>query len=254
MDGSVNLPYLGEVAGNSGADAGNLDTAVDTLRFFNIPARFSLRPLEGNRWGARLRAELAFGVHDFDSFLGDLDFGRVKALVLLPGVELPVRVNEWLVARPYLDLGAGMVTDGTGWAFLTRGGLALETEHHWHRLLFQTEPKLEYSLSRGRRPSLEDGLGQVGLKLGVRHPLGFALRGQRVDAGAYFDFSYFYDDVELRSPGGSSTRIDTQYEVGVSVGSVEIARIWKLSVPRIGVGYRFGDGVRGISIRLGGRF
>ena len=120
--------------------------------------------------------------------------------------------------------------------------------------MLQLEPKLEYTLNRSSGPTLEEGLGLVGLKLGARHPLGITLRSTRLDAGAYFDFDYYFDDVELRSPAGPPTRIDQQYEVGLSIGTAEVAKVWKLSVPRFVVGYRFGDGVRGIHIVLGGRF
>ena len=94
----------------------------------------------------------------------------------------------------------------------------------------------------------------MGLKFGARHPLGINARGAPLDAGAYFDFSYYFDDVELRSPGGPPARIDRQYEVGLSIGTVGTAKVWKLSVPRVAFGYRFGDGVRGIRITLGRRF
>jgi len=253
-DPALNLPYFEEVVGDPAADGGSIDTGIEKIRYLSIPARFTLKPLEGRRWGARIRFEASLGVHRFDDFFGDLGFGTVKAVTLMPGLELPVRMSDWLVARPYVDVGTGLVTDGAGWAFLARSGLALETEHTWRRFLFQLEPKLEYIISESGNSSLEDDLGLLGLKIGVRHPLGLRLRGRELDAGLYYSVSYYFDDVVLRSPGGASRRINLQQEVGFTLGSEEIVKIWKLSVPRIGFGYRYGDGVSGLRIKFGGRF
>ena len=52
---------------------------------------------------------------------------------------------------------------------------------------------------------------------------------------------------------GGRESVRWQYEVGVTLGfRVQAPKIWFIRVPRLGVGYRFGDGLEGLSIRIGG--
>jgi hypothetical protein len=45
-----------------------------------------------------------------------------------------------------------------------------------------------------------------------------------------------------------------QWEVGVSIGTVNTAYLWKVPIPRIGVGYRFGSDLSIVRLVFGSAF
>jgi hypothetical protein len=45
--------------------------------------------------------------------------------------------------------------------------------------------------------------------------------------------------------------VSNQFEFGISVGSATPFKLWILENPRIGVSYRFGDGLTGVRVNFG---
>jgi hypothetical protein len=89
------------------------------------------------------------------------------------------------------------------------------------------------------------------IALTARHTLGFRVGGHLPDAGVFFDAGYDFQTFELSSVTANDEG-DTNLEVGVDLGfSRGRPKIGPFSVPRLRVGYRFGD-VEGFRIRLGG--
>jgi hypothetical protein len=71
--------------------------------------------------------------------------------------------------------------------------------------------------------------------------------------GAYFEPGFFPNGLNFTGAEGSRESTTAQYEIGFTVGFREQApKIWVIRVPRLGVGYRFGDGLTGLRIRIGG--
>jgi len=249
----VDLPFLLNYGGAGGASSGGFDAGGQSLRFLRLPISSEpLVPGDERRWGLRLRFELSLGVYDFFDLVGGPGFDSVKAVTLLPGFAVPIALHPGFVLVPFVDLGSAYVSEGGGWAFLARTGMQLEAEHRRGELLLLARPKLEYLWSRGERPALNDEIGSIGIKLGARHPTPLAPRGHRIDFGAYGEYEYFYSRVDLLDDGGFE--VEHQLEFGGSLGTAESLRLWFFDLPRLSAGYRFGDGVAGVRVRLGGRF
>ena len=87
----------------------------------------------------------------------------------------------------------------------------------------------------------------------ARYPLGFTIGGSTPDVGGYFEPGFFPNGLSFTNSDGSRTSIQKQYEVGITLGFRDLApKIWFFRVPRLGVGYRYGDGLTGLQIRIGG--
>ena len=52
-------------------------------------------------------------------------------------------------------------------------------------------------------------------------------------------------------PGGSPLEVSNQFEFGINLGSATPFTLWVIENPRIGVSYRFGDGLTGVRMQLG---
>jgi len=96
-----------------------------------------------------------------------------------------------------------------------------------------------------------EGFGTLQNGLEVRHPIGFHVKGFVPDVGVSFVHYYFFPSAKFSLPGESPLEVSHQFEFGVSVGSAQPATLWILENPRIGVSYRFGDGLTGFRVNFG---
>ena len=71
------------------------------------------------------------------------------------------------------------------------------------------------------------------------------------DVGVSFLHYYFFPSAKFSLPGQGPLEVSNQFEFGVSVGSAKPTRLWIFENPRIGVNYRFGDGLTGVRVNVG---
>ena len=72
-----------------------------------------------------------------------------------------------------------------------------------------------------------------------------------LDLGLFAVSHRFLGDLEVARFLEESIVAADLYEVGFSIGTLEKVRLWKLGVSRLGLAYRFGSGVRGVSLSFG---
>lgn len=86
--------------------------------------------------------------------------------------------------------------------------------------------------------------------LTARRPLVPERPGRRADVLVY-GFSEAFTDAPAGPAGEPSHGDDLQHEVGFTFGTTETIRIWRIPLPRVGFGYRFGAGLEVYRIVLG---
>ena len=94
------------------------------------------------------------------------------------------------------------------------------------------------------------------LRVGVtaRRPFDVAGNGRRADYLVYGFADAFLDTPESPLNGEEGGGGDTQLELGVTFGATEPIRLWRIPLPRIGLGYRFGDGLSVYRLVFGAPF
>jgi hypothetical protein len=95
------------------------------------------------------------------------------------------------------------------------------------------------------------GFGTLQNGLEVRHPLGFQVKGFVPDVGGSFVHYYFFPAAKFSLPGENPLEVSHQFEFGVNFGSAKPATLWIFENPRLGVSYRFGDGLTGVRVTFG---
>jgi hypothetical protein len=95
------------------------------------------------------------------------------------------------------------------------------------------------------------GYGTLQNGLEVRHPLGFQVKGLVPDVGGSFVYYYFFPSAKFSLPGKLPLEVSNQFEFAISVGAAKPATLWIFENPRIGVSYRFGDGLTGFRVNFG---
>jgi hypothetical protein len=95
------------------------------------------------------------------------------------------------------------------------------------------------------------GYGTLQNGLEVRHPIGVRVKGLVPDVGGSFVYYYFFPSAKFSLPGQLPLEVSHQFEFGISVGAAKPATLWIFENPRIGVSYRFGDGLTGFRVNFG---
>jgi hypothetical protein len=101
-----------------------------------------------------------------------------------------------------------------------------------------------YSGNRSHRARIED-YTTIELGADIQWPLRYRLGTRQVRAGGYAIVRYFPD---LDLPSSFNRDFGRIYEVGLSFSTVPDLRLYKIKLPWIGIGYRFGDLFDGIRI------
>jgi hypothetical protein len=231
---------------------GGYSVGEETVSTLRLPISHRMRSIEENDWGVRLKFPISFGVYNFDfpDIVDGISSDRLKTLAFVPAVEFLVPLNERWTLKPYQDLGLGKDFEGGDLFLLSTTGLKGIYVHPWRAVTFTFGPGVRYSLSHSSSGLNNDDFAAVEVGLDTRYPLGFAIGDHEVDSSVYVIARHFFRTLVFQQPGGS-IEIERQFEVGLTFGTTPRPLVWKFRLPRITVGYRFGEGLRGIRIKLG---
>jgi hypothetical protein len=96
-----------------------------------------------------------------------------------------------------------------------------------------------------------DDFSKLESGLDFRIPLGFRIRGEEADLGL-FGKSYLYlEELELLTPEGDQFDLQAQWEVGATFGTRRPFKWLGVQIPRVGLSFRFGDGVTAFRVVFG---
>lgn len=180
---------------------------------------------------------------------------RVKVdqdmMSVIPGVELqwePVR--NWHI-KPFINAGlAWQVYDSStpnglsvddSFVLVYATGLGSLYQMFWEKFTFSLGNRISWAGNTNFHQSVEQSFGLLENGIDVKHPLGFTYKGYEPDVSVFFNWYYFIPDTQFDRAFRDPLKVENQYEVAATVGFVEPKKLWILSNPRIGVGYRFGD-------------
>lgn len=218
-----------------------------TLQIYRLPLGWRISEPADGRPGIRLRLPVTVGLYDFEP-RDVIDTGfpdRLDTLSLAGGVEFDFELAADWHLLPYFEAGraweAGSATDAT----LYSAALHLHRDRQHGDRLGRFFTGVVYAGVSLDGPAGTADLLKVEAGVEGRRRLGFDLGGQDADGGLYLLVEGYPDQPEepvVRSSGGSSS-LPLQAEVGMTLGTVEPIRIWGLPLPRIGFGYRFGEGL-----------
>lgn len=228
----------------------------NTVQVYRLGFGVGLRPVEGHRWGLRLRVPLTFGFYDFN-LASVLETGLPDGLATVavaPELRFEIPMNERWSLMPFGALGVGHDFSAHRWSYITAAGLRSRLALDWRSFDFLVGNRLVYAAYTTSGLGFGDDFGAIESGVDARHSLGFSVAGQRVDAGLFFvDYVYFLSP-DLAHFIGESLSIDQQWEFGLTLGTMTPWKVLGLEMPRIGMGYRFGAGTSLLRIIIGGPF
>jgi len=217
-----------------------------TVQVYRLPFSWTPRRETPDHFGVRLTLPVTIGFFDFQP-RDVVESGvpqHLDTLSFVPGLELrfPVRDN-WLL-MPYVE--AGMAADRTGEtrAYVYTAGVRSVADFTSGRFRLTLGDDAVYTrvdAGAGEQPG--DDFAAIQVCLEARHGMGFSAWGKEADYALYATLDLQYGDPHFPIDHEDRSRLDDQYEVGVTFGRAEPAKIWGVELPRLGFGYRFASGV-----------
>lgn len=252
----------------SQAGSGIYDIEGRVVQIYRIPVSFGVKALgaEERSWGVSVSSPLTFGFYDFkpeDVLTGEFPT-HVGTASLLPGVAFPVRAKINWILTPHIDFGAAKDFSGGDLAWVYDVGLRSDVTFpagSWDALATQ---EALWAGAAQTGSALTGWYGQADVGFEFRHLLPWSSARSQWDLGLFIVYRRYFKDDRSESvtyaavaPDPDATPaswVDEQTEIGFSFGTRPKLSWWKLSVPNLGLSYRFGDGVQGVRLIFGASF
>lgn len=244
------------------ARAENSDTNEPTASSLNyVSARGNLysksfRRIGEDGWGAKLNIRGKIGIHKFETWddLLKLDKENIATAGIEPKLTMafPILFLEDVLISPRasFELMEDYSSDETTGLLSAQAGLALV----YNKPGFYEELSVSLGANYGTRYAY-DGLNpadfaSVSLEASSKHYLGFQVGKYKVMMHPYGKYGYYFESLVVEAPSGGDLLIRNETEIGATIQSSPRRLIWKIKMPRIKIGYTFGDGVKGVKISL----
>jgi hypothetical protein len=222
------------------------------VQVYSLPLSYTLRPPSEGRPGIKLNFPVTLGFYDFKAL--DLIEGTlpndVATISVIPGAEFlfPVREN-WSLTQ-FVDFGAGKDFSGGSLTWIWSTGVNSLAVFSRDDLETTLGNKLQYAAynapgedNRGNFMVFETGLD-------LMRPLRISSSGRTNRFSLYLMNQIYFNGLELLSYRDNLVKVQYQYEVGFTYVPHKPFKLWLLNVPRIGLGYRFGDGLTAFRLVL----
>ena len=173
--------------------------------------------VEGRTFGIRLRLTSVIGFAQFDQ-IEEFDINSVNLGAVFPGIEFLFKTGERSMLRPYIDVGWAGASEADNSILYGELGLRTEFVFPWKRWELGIEPRLKGGYSFTDIEDADLSNVEISAKMDARYPLGFEIGGQTPDIGAYFQPSWFPNDISFATSSGIQGSVQSQYEVGATFG------------------------------------
>ena len=233
--------------------SGVYSVAGRTLQIYRLPFSHTIRSTDDSGFGIELTLPVTFGFFDFE--LQDIEDGdlptRVDSVSFVPGLRLAFEVAPGWTLEPYAEAGIARAQNANAHANVYSAGVASLYEFDGQGFDWLLRNDLVWAGVDVRGTSGQDRFVRLQTVLTARRPFS---QGSAADYLLYALNEYYVDQpggpVDSALQDGSSM----QYEVGVTLGWRETRRLWKIPLPRVGVGYRFGSNLDVFRIVFGTPF
>ncbi len=225
------------------------------VQIYRLPFEWDLRPPTQERVGLAITLPVTLGFYSYrvqDVVTGDLP-KSVDTYSFLPGLEVSRLVGaQWRVAT-FAEVGVATVHADTRKSLIYDGGVRARYEFRLGQAHVRYGTELLYAASQ-LSGEAKDTMTRLTNGLDGRFHTPMVLRGEGVDYGPYA-LSELYLKRPTAPDSSAGPQLTTaQWEVGVTVGTVNTAYIYRIPVPRLGIGYRFGAHLSAFRLVFGAAF
>jgi len=222
-----------------------------TLQVYRLPLSVTFRSSEDSHGGWRFTFPMTFGFYDFQA--EDIrDNGlpaNVATLSLVPGAEFLVPVKEHWLLKPYAEAGYVWDRSGDADSAIYSAGIRSRFDFQSGGFDMILGNGLDYALVDPVAFEGRDAMVMAETAFSASHLFVSGSRGQ-ADYAPYFVWRVYFGGTDHPLEGEDSSTL-SQYEAGMTFGSRDPVKLWKVPLPRIGVAYLFGRELSAIRIVFG---
>ncbi|HTS52506.1 MAG TPA: hypothetical protein VMH26_04465 [Burkholderiales bacterium] len=230
------------------------DRIVSVLQ---IPFAYQLKALtedewglKEDQWGLKVVAPVSFGFYDFRfSELVDGETPKgVGTASIFPGVEAQIPVTRNWRVKPYANVGWGWDLSDGGGALIYAGGV---------KSLVWAPIGKDSIVSVGNQLTLagyspEGGTNQpIGVfvaGLNLETPTDMRVLDRPIIVGGHLIYYYYFKRLRFPTNNDVQNKIEEQGEIAFSLSVKKAIDFNLFDLDRIGLGFRFGGGVQGVSL------
>jgi hypothetical protein len=229
---------------------GDPTVSSGTVNDIRMPFGYTLIPPDGRPWGLRLRLIVYAGIYDLN-FANAVDLNlRFQSLAATPGVEFLIPVGKGWTLKPFTEIGYARNFDQDVHFGVWSIGMRTLTEWQQREVQIRLGTTVQYLSTFQTDLELSDDFFELLLGLDVGVPLGFEIAGNTAYLSPYA-IRHQYIDALIARPEGEPIDIRYDNEVGLAFGTRPNIKLGFITLPRIGVGYRWGPNVSGWRLNFG---
>lgn len=232
------------------ADGGEIEDVTSTgFQVYRIPISYPIRRLGEKPWGLRITFPISLGTYELEAAtdIGDV-VDSVQSMAVIPGVEFQVPVGERWVIKPFGEVGIGDDSRSGETHLLYATGIRARGEYETRPFELMVGTAFRYRNAAGT-DVVKNWYSTVEGGVDAQVPLGFSIGSRGARGGGYLILRHF-SNLEFEIVTDGPFEVDWNYEVGLSFATEPVLTIWKIKLPWIGLGFRFGDRTRGIRLNF----
>jgi hypothetical protein len=232
------------------ADVGKVeDVNSQSLQIYRFPISYSVRNLEEKPWGLRVYVPVSLGSIELEAATDIGDFvDRIGSIAVVPGVEFLVPVGQRWVLKPFAEVGVGEDSANDTTHLLYSAGMRARAEFEPQPFDVMFGGAFRYR-NNTTSQAVKNWYSTVEVGADAQLPLGFSLGSRAAHGGVYAIMRHFTDlEFEIITEGPID--IEWNYEVGLSFSTDPALRLWKIKLPWVALGYRFGDRQSGVRLNF----
>ena len=215
-----------------------------TLQVYKLPFGYDFDHAPEARVSASLTLPVTLGFLDFEP-MDVVETGlpeSVDSLSFVPGLALDVMLSPRWRLQPFVEAGIARDRASDLDQRIYAVGLRSLYDLSHGSTDWQLYDEVLHTAVEQRSLDRTDDFTRLRLGATARRPFGVVGEGGRADYLVYAFADLFPDlpdslvNGEQDGNGG-----EAQFEFGITFGATEPLRWWRIPLPRIGLGYRFGD-------------
>ena len=214
-----------------------------TLQVYRLPFAYEFDGEDDAPVRVRLTLPVTFGLLDFKP-VDVVDTGlpeSLDSLSFVPGLAVDVTLRPGWQLEPFVEAGVARDRTSDLDERIFAAGLRSSVDFSGDTTGWQVYDELMYVAVEQRSLDRSDDFTRFRMGVTARRAFDVAGSGRRADYLVYGFGDFFIEVPDSVLNGEEGQGGDAQFEIGVTFGATEPMRIWRIPLPRIGLGYRFGS-------------
>ena len=226
-----------------------------SVQIYRLPFDWELNPPTQDRVGLDITLPVTlgfYGYHIEDVVTEGLP-KSVDTYSFLPGLEVSrVFGAQWRLAT-FGEVGMATVHAGSSRSLIYATGLRARYDFRIGEFYTRYATELLYAGSQVPE-QVKDTMTRLSNGIDALRHTPMSMRGETVDFGPYVLSEWYLKRPTAPTPSPAAPMAALQWEVGVTIGTERTSYLWKIPIPRIGVGYRFGSDLSIVRLVFGSAF